>query len=89
MKKIFFYSLIIFSFISTSASAASSSEIALSLIQKYGFGRNLTSISYQTALQTQTYKMITKKLGNKKLSLLLKVKLANLFQTIKTSGIKT
>ncbi len=66
MKKFIFYSIIIFNFISTIATAASSNEIALSLIQKYGFGRNLTGISYQAAMQTQTYKMIVNKAGDKK-----------------------
>jgi hypothetical protein len=66
MKKFIFYSLIIFNFISTSATGATSNEIALSLIQKYGFGRNLTNISYQAAMQTQTYKMIVNKVGEKK-----------------------
>ena len=66
MKKFIFYSIIIFNFISTIATAASSNDIALLLIQKYSFGRNLTNISYQAATQTQTYKIIVNKAGEKK-----------------------
>ncbi len=46
--------------------AASSEDIALTLIQKYRFGQNLAPISYQVASQTQTYRMIVNKVGEQK-----------------------
>ncbi|MDT7848403.1 hypothetical protein Q9292_02170 [Methylophilus sp. VKM B-3414] len=66
MQKIISYALVVLSLVSTIAVAATSEDIALTLVQKYRFGQNLPAISYQVASQTQTYRMIVNKVGEQK-----------------------
>ena len=75
MKKFISYALIFLSLVSTISVAASSEDIALTLIQKYRFGQNLTWISYQVASQTQTYRMIVNKVGEQKAQSLVKTEI--------------
>ncbi len=72
MKKIFFNGLAFFALFSTAVLAATSEELAFSLVEKYGFGGNLQNISYQAASQTQTYKMMVNKVGEQKTQSLVK-----------------
>ena len=52
--------------------AASADEVALSFIEKYGIGNNLAALSYQIASNTQTYKIISNKVGELKAQELVK-----------------
>lgn len=72
MKKIFLIGLVFFIQFSTAVLAATPEELALSLVEKYGFGGNLKNISYQAASQTQTYKMMVSKIGEQKTQSLVK-----------------
>lgn len=72
MKKLISNALVLLSLVSTISVAANSEDIALTLVQKYRFGQNLASISYQAASQIQTYRMIVNKVGEQKAQTIVK-----------------
>lgn len=71
--KVFILSIIVaLSGLSVATFAATPEAIALQLVEKYRFGENLRSMSYQSATLTQTYGMIVEKLGEQQAKSIIK-----------------
>ena len=64
------------------AVAATPDELALSVVEKYGFGGNLKNISEQAASQTQTYQKMVAKVGEKKAQSLVNGELSKLIPKV-------